>query len=468
MNNSAALPVIPESITVHLGRPQAAARNVTLPFLDYIANVASSEIYPTWPENALRANIYAQVSFALNRIYTEYYRSRGYDFDITNSTTIDQAFVEGREIFANIRELVSELFDSYVTRGGSIEPYFTQYCDGNRVNCDGLKQWGTVSLAQQGLTPYEILQYYYGDDIGIRTNVPVESAGPSAPEVPLTLGAVNNDVRTVQIRLNRISKNYPAIPKIIRTDGIFGDDTEAAVRAFQQVAGIAADGIVGKATWYAILFYYNAVKRLNELDSEGIALSEVTQQYPGVLRSGSSGNAVENLQFYINYVANFYPSIPRVERDGIFGASTENAVRQVQATFGLTQDGVVGPVTWRALYNAYLGIIDTIPLEYTEASGVPFPGQVLRVGSEGEDVLLLQRYLNRIAEDYPEIPTVNVTGYFGDQTEAAVRAFQSFFGTSAQGGVVDAVTWDAIIDIFDDVTGADTVREGQYPGFPVN
>ncbi len=468
MNNSAALPVIPESITVHLGRPQAAARNVTLPFLDYIANVASSEIYPTWPENALRANIYAQVSFALNRIYTEYYRSRGYDFDITNSTTIDQAFVEGREIFANIRELVSELFDSYVTRGGSIEPYFTQYCDGNRVNCDGLKQWGTVSLAQQGLTPYEILQYYYGDDIGIRTNVPVESAGPSAPEVPLTLGAVNNDVRTVQIRLNRISKNYPAIPKIIRTDGIFGDDTEAAVRAFQQVAGIAADGIVGKATWYAILFYYNAVKRLNELDSEGIALSEVTQQYPGVLRSGSSGNAVENLQFYINYVANFYPSIPRVERDGIFGASTENAVRQVQATFGLTQDGVVGPVTWRALYNAYLGIIDTIPLEYTEASGVPFPGQVLRVGSEGEDVLLLQRYLNRIAEDHPEIPTVNVTGYFGDQTEAAVRAFQSFFGTSAQGGVVDAVTWDAIIDIFDDVTGADTVREGQYPGFPVN
>lgn len=468
MNNSPVLPVIPEYITVHLGRPTAAARNVTLPFLDYVANVASSEIYPTWPENALRANIYAQVSFALNRIYTEFYRSRGYDFDITNSTSIDQAFVEGRDIFTNIRELASELFDSYVTRGDSVEPYFTQYCDGERVNCDGLKQWGTVPLAEQGMTPLEILQYYYGNDIGIRTNVPTEAVGPSAPEVPLALGAVNNDVRTVQIRLNRISNNYPAIPKIIRTDGIFGDDTEAAVRAFQQIAEIDVDGVVGKATWYAILFYYNAVKRLNELDSEGIALGEVTQQYPGVLELGSSGNAVENLQFYINYVSNFYPSIPRVERDGVFGPATENAVRQVQATFGLAEDGVVGPVTWQSLYNAYLGIIDTIPLEYTEAAGVPFPGFVLRVGSEGEDVLLLQKYLNRIAEDYPEIPSVSVTGYFGEQTEAAVLAFQRYFGTSAQSGIVDAVTWDAIVDIFDDVTGADSVREGQYPGFPVN
>lgn len=467
MNNPAALPVIPEFITVHLGRPTEPARNVTVPFLDYVANVASSEIYPTWPENALRANIYAQVSFALNRIYTEFYRSRGYDFDITNSTSIDQSFVEGREIFQNIRELVSELFDSYVTKGGNIEPYFTQYCDGDRVLCEGLSQWGTVPLAEQGLTPFEILQYYYGDDIGIRFNVPIENLSTSAPEIPLRQGAVNNDVRTIQIRLNRISKNYPAIPKIIRTDGVFGDDTEEAVRAFQEIVGIDVDGIVGKATWYAILFFYNAVKRLNELDSEGISLQEVTQQYPGVLEQGSSGNAVQNLQFYINYISNFYPSIPSVERDGVFGPATADAVRQTQLTFGLEPDGIVGERTWNALYNAYLGIVSTIPLEYTETSGVPFPGNVLRVGSEGEDVVLLQRYLNRIAEDYPEIPSVSVTGYFGNQTEASVLAFQRFFGTSAQSGTVDAVTWDAIIDIFDDVIGADSIREGQYPGYPI-
>ena len=468
MNNPAALPVIPEYITVHLSRPTEYARNVTLPFLEYVANVASSEIFPTWPENALRANIYAQVTFALNRIYTEFYRSRGYDFDITNSTSIDQAFVEGREIFSNIRELASELFNSYVTRGGNVEPYFTQYCDGDRVQCDGLSQWGTVTLAEQGLTPFEILEYYYGNDIGIRTNVPLQNVSPSAPEVPLRVGSVNDDVRTLQIRLNRISKNYPAIPKIVRTDGVFSDDTEAAVRAFQEIVGIYVDGVVGKATWYAVLFFYNAVKRLNELDSEGVALGEVTQEYPGVLREGDSGNPIENLQFYINYISNFYPAIPSVVRDGIFGAETANAVRQIQSLFSLEPDGVVGPRTWRAIYDAYLGIVSTIPLEYTEASGVPFPGEVLRVGSEGEDVVLLQRYLNRIAEDFPEIPSVSVTGYFGNQTEASVMSFQEYFGTSAQSGTVDAVTWDAIVDVFDDVTGSDRVSDGQYPGYPID
>ena len=150
-------PVIPETITVHLGAPNEPARNVTLPFWDYIANVASSEIYPSWPENALRANIYAQISFALNRIYTEYYRSRGYDFDITNSTAYDQYFVEGRDIFSNVNEIVGEIFNSYVVRQGSVEPLFTQYCNGTTVTCPGLSQWGTVTLANEGLTPYEIL-----------------------------------------------------------------------------------------------------------------------------------------------------------------------------------------------------------------------------------------------------------------------------------------------------------------------
>ena len=148
------LPVIPETVTVHLGAPNTDAPNVTVPFADYIANVASSEIYPTWPESAIRANVYAQISYTLNRIYTEFYRSRGYNFDITNSIANDQSFVNGREIFSNIREIVDDIFNEYLRRQGPVEPLFAQYCDGIEVTCPGLSQWGSVTLANQGLTPY--------------------------------------------------------------------------------------------------------------------------------------------------------------------------------------------------------------------------------------------------------------------------------------------------------------------------
>ena len=164
------LPVIPEYITVHLGEPDESAQNVTVSFPDYIKNVASSEIYPTWPESALRANILAQISFALNRVYTEYYRSRGYDFDITNSTAFDQSFVYGRDIFENISQIVDEIFNDYLVREGNIEPLFAVYCNGTTVTCDGLSQWGSVELANQGLVPYDILRNYYGDDIQIISN----------------------------------------------------------------------------------------------------------------------------------------------------------------------------------------------------------------------------------------------------------------------------------------------------------
>lgn len=304
------LPIIPEYITVHLGAPDENAPNVTLPFEEYVSNVASSEIYPTWPESAIRANIYAQISFALNRIYTEYYRSRGYDFDITNSTAYDQSFVRGRNIFENISEISADIFNSYVRRRGSYEPLFTAYCDGVEVNCNGLSQWGSVTLANQGYTPYDILRYYYGNDIDIISDADVGGSSVSAPNVPLSTGSQNDKVRILQIRLNRISDNYPAIPKIAATDGIFSDDTEAAVKSFQEIFGLNADGIVGNATWYAVQRIYNAVKRLNELDSEGIRLEEVTKQYPGVLSFGNTGLGVQTLQYFLSYISRFYSTIP--------------------------------------------------------------------------------------------------------------------------------------------------------------
>ena len=271
---NASIPFIPETITVHLGPPDSDAPNVTVPFIDYVTNVASSEIYPTWPESAIRANIYAQISFALNRVYTEFYRARGYDFDITNSTASDQYFVNNRDYFENISEIASEIFNSYIVRQGSVEPLFAQYCDGVRVSCNGLSQWGSVDLANQGYTPYEILQYYYGNDINIVRDAPIMNVSSSAPATPLRLGSGGNEVRTLQLRLNRISDNYPSIPKIASPDGVFSFDTENAVKRFQEIFGLTPDGIVGNATWYRILFLYNAVKRLNELNSEGISLSE--------------------------------------------------------------------------------------------------------------------------------------------------------------------------------------------------
>ena len=459
-------PTIPQSITVHLGAPGSQAENVTLPFLDYIANVASSEIYPTWPESAIRANIYAQVSFALNRVYTEYYRTRGFDYDITNSTAFDQSFVNGREIFENIQQIVGEIFDSYIRRENSVQPLFAQYCNGTTVTCEGLSQWGSVELANQGYTPFEILQYYYGNDIELVQDVPIEAPGESAPSVPLRLGSVNNDVRTIQIRLNRISRNYPSIPKIPIADGIFGTDTEAAVRRFQEIFGLTPDGIVGRATWYKIQNIYIGVKRLTDLSAEAIRFDEISQQFPEVLREGDSGIGVANLQYYLDFLSAYYNTIPPTAIDGSFGASTRAAVEALQRTFGLPVDGIVGEVTWKALYDAYLGIVRTVPLQYVEGVIVPYQGVVLRQGADSEEVRLLQEYLNYIARTYPSIPTVNPTGYFGPRTEEAVIAFQTEFGLEPT-GTVGAITWGEITERYETLFLGSQLNDGQYPGYEI-
>ncbi|MBQ9796456.1 MAG: peptidoglycan-binding protein [Clostridia bacterium] len=460
------LPFIPETITVHLGAPDAAAENVTVPFLDYVANVASSEIYPTWPESAIRANMYAQISFALNRVYTEYYRTRGYDFDITNVTSNDQSYVNGRVVFDNVREIAGELFNNYIRRVGNIEPLFAQYCNGTTVTCPGLSQWGTVELANQGYTPYEILVYYYGDDIELVQNAPVRGSTESAPLYPLQVGSTGDEVRTAQIRLNRISTNFPSIPKILATDGIFAEDTEAAVRRFQEVFQISADGIIGKNTWYTIQNVYIGVKRLNDLNSEGITLNEVTQQYPGALQLGSQGDGVRNLQYFLSYLSQYYDTIPATPIDGSFGSVTEAAVRAAQSTFGITPDGVVGERTWYALTNAYLGIVSTVPREYVEGVAVPYGGIPLRIGSDSDSVRLLQEYLNVISISYPEIPGTGVTGYFGPRTQDAVIAFQRQFGLTPN-GVVASVTWNRIIEVYEALYQGNRLQDGQYPGFDI-
>ena len=460
------IPFIPETITVHLGPPTSNAENVTIPFIDYIANVASSEIYPTWNENAIRANIYAQISFALNRVYTEYYRIRGYDFDITNSTAYDQSFVKDRDLFENVSQIVNEIFDSYLVRQGNIEPLFATYCDGIEVTCQGLSQWGSVDLANQGYTPYEILQYYYGDDINIVSDAPIMNIGSTAPIRPLRLGSGGDEVRQLQLRLNRISDNYPSIPKIALPDGVFSFDTEDAVKRFQEIFGLTPDGIVGNATWYKILFLYNAVKRLNELNSEGITLDEVTDQFDQATVPGDIGDNVRNIQYLLAYLAEFYDEIPPLTLDGIYGQATENAVRAFQSLFELDVTGEVDLATWDALYRTYLGFIETIPFKYIDGRIYPYPGIPLRLGSESEVVRLLQEYLNYIAQYYPQIPIVSVTGYFGSRTQEAVIAFQRLQGLTPS-GTVAANTWNEITSLYSDLYIGSRLGEGQYPGYEI-
>ncbi len=369
--------VIPNPITVHLGAPSASAANVQVSFPDYVKNVASSEIYPTWPEAALTANIYAIITFALNRVYTEWYRSRGYSFDITNSPAYDQYFVYGRPIYESISRIVDRIFNEYVRRQGQNAPYFTSFCNGTTVSCQGMSQWGTVTLANRGLAPLEILRSYYPNDIEIAETNIVTGVISSYPGAPLRVGSSGLDVQTIQTYLKRIRRNYPAIPAITDEAGTFGDSTKNAVTRFQSIFGLSPDGIVGKSTWYKLSSLYTAVTRLSELDSEGNTLGIGTVPPSSVLRQGSRGPDVITLQYLLNVIAEYYPGIPAPTQDGIFGSGTQQSVVAFQRAMQLTPDGMVGPLTWRTLYEVYQGIEQNIPsvkpetgsFEYTVQSG---------------------------------------------------------------------------------------------------
>lgn len=437
------VPYIPERIVVHLGTPNSNATNVSVTFPDYIKNVASSEIFPTWPEAALRANIYAQISFALNRVYTEWYRSRGYDFDITNSTQYDQAFVYGRDIFANISNIVDEVFNNYVVRRGSVEPLFTMFCNGTTVTCEGLSQWGTVPLANRGYTPYEILQYYYGNDIDIVYNAPISPNIPSYPGTPFGFGASGNEVRTIQVELNRIGMNYPAIPKIVPANGIYGESTTAAVRTFQSVFNLPVTGVVNKATWYNIKYIFTAVKHLAELTSEGLSAEEIENLWGENLRQGDYGQRVRSLAYYLNTIAYFNPEIPTVNSNGVFNEAMDNQVKTFERFYGLNPDGIVDFRTWQLINQIYMDILNNLPEGYEGATAALYPGYNLTPGMRNDDVKEFQTYLRVIGQNIGDIPVIEATGYFGPETERAVMIFQRLYGLDPS-GIVGSPTWDAL------------------------
>lgn len=436
--------VIPENITVHLGKPDVYASNVTVSFSNYIKNVCCSEIYPTWPENSLRANIYCQISLALNRIFTEWYPSRNYPFDITNSTQYDQYYVHGRNIFDNISKIVDGIFDNYIRKDGHTEPFYAEYCNGTTATCPGLKQWGTVTLAEQGYSPIGILEYYYGTDIGIYTAAAVAGAVSSYGGTPLRLNSTGTAVSTIQTQLTRIRKNYPLIPSPGTIDGVFGTATQAAVIKFQGIFNLTQDGIVGKATWYKISFIYTAVLRLAELTSEGIPA--VPGTLPGVvLRVGSTGEDVGVAQYMLTLASQFYDNLLPIAIDNIFGNATYNAVVDFQSMRGIMADGIIGPATWDQLYKVYYSIFDS----YISPS-VPYPGTLLQRGSQGTSVQTMQRMLNVIAAFFTSIGKLTIDGKFGSATESSVKTFQSLFGLQVD-GIIGPLTWNSIVTVYDNL-----------------
>ncbi len=444
-----AFPFIPEYITVHLGVPtDFSARNVTVTFQDYIKNVASSEIYPTWPEESLRANIIAQISFVLNRVYTEWYRSRGYGFDITNTTAFDQYFVEGRNIFSNISRIVDEIFNVYLRKPGSEEPYFAAFCNGTTSKCDGLSQWGTVTLANDGLDAEGILEYYYGDVELVETD-DLRGGFESYPGNPLRAGSQGAPVRTVQEQLNRIAINYPSIP-FISVDGVFGESTERSVKQFQRIFNLTPDGIVGKATWYAISRVYVAVKNLAELTSEGERVDYAAQEYPGrPVRLGDRSVEVLEIQLYLSTIALYNNEVKTVAIDGVFGESTLNSVVSFQRAYGLDPDGIVGRVTWDRIVDVYNGIKENVevPSVGADIELQPYPGAPLNLGAEGNLVVYVRRLLDALSNVYADISPVNITNVYDEELARQVRAFQGLVSLP-ETGVVDEATWNYLNDLY--------------------
>lgn len=459
---------IPRDITVHLGPPDEMAENVTLPFIDYIKNVGSSELYPTWPENALKANIYAIVSIAMNRIFTEWYRSRGYNFDITNSTQHDQSFVYNRGIFDTISTIVDEIFDDYIIKQGRLEPFFAQYCDGRIAQCPGMYQWGTVDLANQGYSPLDILRYYYGDDISLVENAPEGNPAETFPGKPLKRGDSGFFVLRFQHSLDRISANYPGIPKIKLLDGYFDETTEAAVKAFQKVFNLPVTGIVDKGTWYRIRNVYIAVSKLGQLSSEGLFIADIDKLYSNLILEGDILPRVDLLQYFLNLITTNFRTVPHVEYTGVFDPQTRMAVIEFQKTMGLNPTGIVDQKTWHLLFKQVLGILRTLPPSAVYLPKLRFPGSEYKLGQgiEHPAIIIIQELLSYISSSVPAIPYVESTGIFDETTEQAVRTFQMIYGLEPT-GQVEETTWNKLVEVYRDLRYGERNLAGQYPGYNI-
>lgn len=438
-------PVIPTEITVHLGAPNQAAQDITVSFVDYINNVASSELYPTWPIDSLKANILAIISFTMNRIYNEWYRSKGFNFDITSSPAYDQTYTLNREVYENIGNIVKDVFNDYIVKEGQVQPYFAQYCDGRKTTCSGLSQWGTVTLANQGNGPLNIIRYYYGNDTNIKYDAEVGDS-TSYPGYDVGIGQAGNPVSAIQRDLNRIRRNYPAIP-LIETDlGIYNQETEAAVKKFQEIFALPITGIVDKATWYKIKYIYTSVKKLSDLYTEGLSEAEATFKYRDVLRYGDTGIEVEFIHYYLDSIAFLDNDIPRLRTNSVYNDSTKTMVMAFQKKYNLPVTGEFTYKDWNVLKTVYDNMLKYYDKENKDFVDDLYPGVFLSKGMNGDDIRKLQRFLLKICQYDHSIPGVKVNGEFDDLTERSVKKIQDDYNLGIT-GIVGPFSWRKIVEL---------------------
>lgn len=396
---------LPQSVTVHMGKPEEAAEEITVPFPEYLKNTASAEIAPTLPEQTIRRRVSLLLQFALNRIGGRFYRGRGYAFDITGLPQYDRKFNKHGRTYQNVNQIVEEVLN------------------------------GMVSVP------------LYGTGRGEGGGAPAAANAQAYPGYPLEEGSSGPPVQTVQLELNRVAENYPAIPKIPEADGNFGKDTAAAVRRFQEISGLALDGIVGRDTWHKLRHIYNGIRRLSGLIYEGKRLGETGKPLTAELKEGASGSDVGEAQYHINVVAYFYPEVPSVALDQYYGPKTETAVKAFQKLSYLVEDGVVGQNTWYSMGSScgnIMGCVSGCLSEgYIKNCAADYPGYTLSAGMENGDVARLQQYLIGISQYYGTIPLIEKTGVFDEATAAAVAALQEQNGI-APSGTVDEATWNMI------------------------
>ncbi len=436
-----ARPVVPTMITVHLGKPDdTTKKNITISFIDYIKNVTCSEIYPTWHSEALKANILAIISFTLNRLYTEWYPSRGYDFDITSHYSYDQTYRENISFYDNISKLVEELFNNYIIKGNQIQPFFARYCDGKTSTCEGLLQWQTVDLANQGKNALEILRYFYGKDIYLIEDASVASNIATYPGVALKLGDVSENLRIIKRQLNRIATNYPALPKFTEIHEYFDIITENIIKNFQDIFDLPINGIIDKATWYKIKYLYTSVKKLSDIYAEGVTEEDIKLKFDAELHEGDTGQEIQALHYYLNVIAYFNPNLPSLELNSTYNKNTKKMIMAFQKEKKLEPTGILNVDTWNQIKETYQSILNNLPKEVLDYVDQIYPGRFLSLGMTGSDVKALQKMLKKANYN------VTVSGCYDSNTELIIKQIQKELKLE-ENGVTGPLEWRHVVSI---------------------